>query len=48
VEGGWLKPGALAVVEESARSTFTPPTGFRSVDTRTYGDTALHFLIHAP
>ena len=43
-EGGWLKPGALAVVEESARSAFTPPAPFAPLDTRTYGDTTLHFL----
>ena len=46
-EGGWLKPGALAVVEESARSAFTPPAPFAPLDVRTYGDTALHFLRHA-
>jgi 16S rRNA (guanine966-N2)-methyltransferase len=48
LEGGWLKPGALAVVEESARNTFNPPEALRAVDTRTYGDTALHFLVHVP
>ncbi len=43
-EGGWLKPGALAVVEESARSDFKPPEPFRALDVREYGDTAVHFL----
>ena len=45
-EGGWLKPGALVVVEESARQAFEPPQSYRPVDRRTYGDTAVHFLVH--
>jgi 16S rRNA (guanine966-N2)-methyltransferase len=43
-EGGWLKPGGLAVVEESAKADFTPPEGFKPLDTRAYGDTKVHFL----
>ena len=43
-EGGWLVPGALAVVEESARSPFTPPQGFSLLDERSYGDTVVRFL----
>ncbi len=43
-EGGWLKPGALAVVEESTRATFTPPEVFETLDERTYGDTVLNFV----
>ncbi len=46
-EGGWLAPGALAVVEESARSPFTPPQGFPLLDERPYGDTLLRFLRYA-
>ncbi len=45
-EGGWLKSGALVVVEESARQAFEPPQSYRLVDRRTYGDTAVHFLVH--
>ena len=45
--GGWLKPDALVVLEESARSAVTPPAPFELLDVRTYGDTALHFLRHA-
>lgn len=41
---GWLKPGALAVVEESARAGFTAPQGFSLLDERAYGDTLLRFL----
>ena len=43
-EGGWLKPGALAVVEESIRSDLAPPASFPPLDVRVHGDTALHFL----
>ena len=46
-EGGWLRPDALVVLEESTRSTVTPPAPFEPLDARTYGDTALHFLRHA-
>lgn len=42
--GGWLAPGAVAVVEERANAAFDAPEGFTPVDTRTYGDTAVHFL----
>ncbi len=48
MEGGWLGPGALAVVEESVRAPFSPPQGLEPIDRRTYGDTVLHFLVHAP
>ena len=43
-EGGWLKPDALAVVEESAKAGFAPPEGFALLDARAYGDTVVHFL----
>ncbi len=42
--GGWLKPGAWAVVEESARADFSPPPPFTRLESRDYGDTRLHFL----
>ncbi|NYZ15272.1 16S rRNA (guanine(966)-N(2))-methyltransferase RsmD [Azospirillum sp. RWY-5-1] len=41
--GGWLAPGALAVVEEAASATFTLPDGFTTLDERRYGDTVLRF-----
>lgn len=41
--GGWLVPGALAVVEEAASATFALPEGFTALDERRYGDTALRF-----
>lgn len=42
--GGWLEPGALCVLEESAASPLTPPDGFDLLETRTIGDSALHLL----
>ncbi|MBN8964446.1 MAG: 16S rRNA (guanine(966)-N(2))-methyltransferase RsmD [Rhizobiales bacterium] len=43
-EGGWLTPGALAIVEETAEASFAPPEGFDEVERRAYGDTQLTFL----
>ena len=43
-DGGWLKPGALAVVEEAADAEFTPPAGFAEEERRSYDDTKLVFL----
>ncbi len=43
-EGGWLAPGAVCVLEEQAGAEIVIPAAFTSLDTRTYGDTALHFL----
>ncbi len=45
VDGGWMRPGALAVVEEEARTPLDLPDGFTLADHRTYGDTAVHFLV---
>jgi len=36
--GGWLAPGALCVVEETAKATIEPPAGLAIEDERTYGD----------
>ena len=43
-DGGWLEPGALCVVEESAAATFEPGPGFAVVDERNYGDTTIRFI----
>lgn len=45
--GGWLKPQALAVVEEAAASPFRPVAGFRLVEKRDYGDTTVTFCERA-
>jgi 16S rRNA (guanine966-N2)-methyltransferase len=44
--GGWLIPGALAVVEEAASATFAAPDGFEELERRRYDDTALIILRH--
>ena len=42
--GGWLTPGALAVVEEAADAGFAAPDGFTELERRQYDDTELVFL----
>ena len=42
--GGWLAPGALAVVEEAADADFVAPAGFDEVERRRYDDTVLIVL----
>lgn len=39
--GGWLAPDALVVVEESGSAAVTLPEGFRELERRGYGDTAV-------
>lgn len=43
-QGGWLKQGAIAVLEERAGTVLDLPEGFEAFDERTYGDTAVTFL----
>jgi 16S rRNA (guanine966-N2)-methyltransferase len=45
-DGGWLKPGALVVVEERADTVFKTPAGFEELDRRQYDDTQFLFLRH--
>lgn len=42
--GGWLSPGALAVIELAAKEPFDPPPGFEAIDERRYGATRLVIL----
>ena len=42
--GGWLKPGAIVVVEESAEAEVSIAAGFEIIDTREQGETRLIFL----
>jgi 16S rRNA (guanine966-N2)-methyltransferase len=37
--GGWLAPGAIAVVEERKGTELSLPAGFAAFDRRTWGDT---------
>ena len=46
VEGGWLAPAALVVVEESAEAEIGAPTALRIVDERVYGETKVVFLAY--
>jgi 16S rRNA (guanine966-N2)-methyltransferase len=41
VDGGWLKPDALCVVEEAAKTDVGAPAGLAPVDERVYGDTRI-------
>jgi 16S rRNA (guanine966-N2)-methyltransferase len=41
LEGGWLAPGALIMVEEAAATPFSPPPGIALIDTRAYGETVI-------
>ena len=43
-DGGWLSPGAIAVVEEAADAAFKAPVGFEELERRKYDDTELVFL----
>lgn len=47
-EGGWLVPGALAILEE--RSDVEPQvySAFKWLETRTFGDTKMHFYRYQP
>jgi len=42
-EGGWLGPGAIAVIEESRRASVALPPGFEPLEQRTWGDTQAVF-----
>jgi len=46
--GGWLAPGALAVAETSADEKVAAPGGFTLLDSRTYGETAVHIFGTSP
>jgi 16S rRNA (guanine966-N2)-methyltransferase len=45
--GGWLTPGALAVLEEAATSEIAPVPGFVLLETRRIGGSAVVFLRRA-
>lgn len=47
-KGGWLKPQALVVAERALDEALPPPALFSQVDTRSYGDTAVEFLVFDP
>jgi 16S rRNA (guanine966-N2)-methyltransferase len=43
-DGGWLSPGAIAILEEDVASEVTIPAGFTLVDERKVGDSRVRFL----
>lgn len=47
VGGGWLKPGAIVVVEERADVEVVAPSGLELIESRTWGDTRVHFFRRA-
>jgi 16S rRNA (guanine966-N2)-methyltransferase len=40
-EGGWVRQGAVAVLEERADAEIALPAGYEAIDTRVYGDTKI-------
>ena len=46
-EGGWLAPGAVAVLERGVGEPTFTVDGFRSVDVRDYGAARVHFMMFA-
>ena len=48
VEGGWLEPNALCVVEEAAKAEIAAPDGLAPVDERIYGDTRVAIFQSGP
>ena len=45
--GGWLSPGALAVIERSRRTApFAWPHGFADASARGYGETTLYYATY--
>lgn len=47
-EGGWLAPGALAILEERADVEPQVHSAFQWLETRTFGDTRMHFYRYQP
>lgn len=46
--GGWLVPGALAILEEHADVVPAVADRFAFLEVRTFGDTRMHFYRHTP
>ena len=47
-KGGWLTPGALAILEERADVVVNVPLAYVFVEERTFGDTKMHFFRYQP
>lgn len=46
VDGRWLNPGAVVVLEEAEPAEIKPVIGLDAIDTRSYGDTQVRFYRH--
>jgi 16S rRNA (guanine966-N2)-methyltransferase len=46
--GGWLVPGALAILEERANVDPSPGPEYRHLESRSFGDTRMHFYRYQP
>lgn len=45
-KSGWIAPHALIIAETSKNEELDLPEGFTALASRTYGDTAAHFMRH--
>jgi 16S rRNA (guanine966-N2)-methyltransferase len=43
-DGGWLIPNALVIVEERADAELALPEGYKTLETRLYGETKIVIL----
>ena len=46
--GGWLTPGALAILEERGDVAVTVDAAFKPLESRIFGDTKMHFYRYEP
>jgi 16S rRNA (guanine966-N2)-methyltransferase len=46
--GGWLVPGALAILEERADVVVNAPSAYVFLEERTFGDSKMHFFRYQP
>ncbi|MGQ2949470.1 MAG: 16S rRNA (guanine(966)-N(2))-methyltransferase RsmD [Agrobacterium sp.] len=46
--GGWLTPGALAILEECGDVAVTVDAAFKPLESRIFGDTKMHFYRYEP
>ncbi len=46
--GGWLMPGALAILEESSEATVKMDPVFHFLEERSFGDTKMYFYEYRP
>jgi 16S rRNA (guanine966-N2)-methyltransferase len=47
-KGGWLVPGALAILEERADVVVALPSPYIFLEERTFGDSKMHFFRYRP